>query len=87
MCGIVVVILNVPARYLSAATWKNSFNKHHDLKALYKSIPFPPHILDSALIGLYQAGKLLELPDYSFIKSRASVNKLVKRIAKKLESK
>ena len=54
--------------YLTAAQWKNEWNKWNDLKAFYDEMKaeqgMPPHIVDATGIALYGASK--ELPDLEY---------------------
>lgn len=50
-------MLNLPVLYITAATWKNRYQKRFniDLRELYKELQVAPHQLDSALIGCFGA--------------------------------
>lgn len=52
MLGIIATI-NVEKRFITAAQWKNSFNKLYSLDDFYKEVPLVPHRIDASLIGLY----------------------------------
>jgi len=43
----------IEKKFITAAQWKNSFNKVYDLKKFYKEIPLVDHRIDAALIGIY----------------------------------
>lgn len=59
MLGINVIVLNkIPTRFWPAVSWKSQVKRYFDLDELYailKQYDVPPHILDSALIGVYTA--------------------------------
>lgn len=44
-------------QFITAAQWKNQWNRHNDLKEFYKSMPFPPHPIDATGIALYGASQ------------------------------
>ena len=50
-------MLGLPVLYITAATWKNRYQKRFkiDLREIYKEIQVAPHQLDSALIGCFGA--------------------------------
>lgn len=50
-------MLDLPVLYITAATWKNRYQKRFkiDLREIYKEIQIAPHQLDSALIGCFGA--------------------------------
>ena len=50
-------MLDLPVLYITAATWKNRYQKRFkiDLREIYKEIQVAPHQLDSALIGCFGA--------------------------------
>ena len=51
---------NIPVKLVIAGEWKNHFNRYSDipLNDLYKSVKrLPPHVIDSAMIGLYYSMK------------------------------
>lgn len=50
----------IPVKLVIAGEWKNHFNRYSDipLNDLYKSVKrLPPHVIDSAMIGLYYSMK------------------------------
>lgn len=82
MLGAMVATMPVPVTLYTAATWKNAFNRTAaDLKEMYEDIKgqkeFVIHQLDSFLIALYHAAKLLGVPPYDFITSYKDEAKLV----------
>jgi hypothetical protein len=54
MLGIISTI-NKETRFITAAQWKNAFNKITPLEDFYSEIPIVPHKIDAALISLYAA--------------------------------
>lgn len=60
ICSQLCLERNIPIKLVIAGEWKNHFNRHSDipLNDLYKSVKkLPPHVIDSALIGLYYCMK------------------------------
>jgi len=56
MLGSAIAAFKGKLQILPAAQWKNAFNKVHDLDKIYahySSDGIPPHVVDSALIGIY----------------------------------
>lgn len=87
MLGVMMMIHpDTPIEYLTAATWKNAFNRtpadlkslYEDLKAKYKGSGIVIHQLDSFFIALYQAAKLLGVKPYDFITSYKDEERLFK---------
>lgn len=67
---------DTPIEYYTAATWKNAFNRTQaDLKSMYedlkdyKDFGIVIHQIDSFLIALYHAAKILKVSPYDFITS------------------
>lgn len=67
---------DTPIEYYTAATWKNAFNRTAaDLKSMYedlkdyKAFGIVIHQIDSFLIALYHAAKILGVKPYDFIES------------------
>lgn len=58
MLGI-LVIQKPQCMLITASQWKNRFNQHCDLKALYKTTKLKPHEIDSTSIALYGGAKHL----------------------------
>lgn len=54
-------------KLITAAQWKNEFNKHYDLKEFYEIAPLVPHAVDSISIGLYRACQVLGLKPFEFL--------------------
>lgn len=48
--------------FITAATWKNQINKLSCLDDIYKEVSLPPHVVDSAFIGLFGALKKTGTP-------------------------
>ena len=55
MLGMLAGRYNVPVLFITAATWKNDYQRRYniDLKETYKEILIQPHQLDACLIGCY----------------------------------
>lgn len=55
MLGLLAGRYNVPIKLITAATWKNDFNRRfpYQLDDLYKKARVTPHQLDSCLIGAF----------------------------------
>ncbi len=55
MLGLLAGRYNVPIKLITAATWKNEFNRRfpYPLDDLYKKARVTPHQLDSCLIGVF----------------------------------
>lgn len=60
--------IKVEKKLITAAQWKNAFNKIYDLKEFYKQIPLVPHKVDAALIGLYGSHYLTDTKPFECIK-------------------
>lgn len=61
---------------ITAATWKNSFNKRYALKEFYKQakkIKIQPHEIDALLIGLYFLSKGDYFKNFSTEKIRSRI--------------
>lgn len=76
---------HTPITYYTAATWKNAFNRTAaDLKEMYEDTKnvkeFAIHQLDSTLIAIYHACKILGVPPYPFITSYKHEKLLVDRL-------
>lgn len=75
------------ADFFTAGVWKNEFNRNADLKEMYEDhkelrrdktkTHVTIHQIDSMLLGLYQACKLLGIKPFSFIKTRQQEAKLL----------
>jgi hypothetical protein len=65
MLGIMMKISGIHLTLITAAQWKNAFNKIQDLKELYKemksSCRMEPHPIDAVCMSLYSAGMYFEL--------------------------
>jgi hypothetical protein len=91
MLGVMMILRpDVPTEFLTAATWKNEFNRtpadlkemYEDLKVKYKGQGIVIHQLDSFLIALYHAAKLLRVKPYDFIHSHTDESRLFNVLAK-----
>jgi hypothetical protein len=76
---------DTPIQFYTAATWKNAFNRTAaDLKEMYEDTKnikdFAIHQIDSTLISIYHACKILGCPPYPFIKSYKHEKEIVKRL-------
>lgn len=86
MLGVMMMIHpDTPIEYYTAATWKNAFNRTAaDLKSMYedlkdyKDFGIVIHQIDSFLIALYHAAKVLGVPPYDYIKSFRDEERLFK---------
>lgn len=68
---------------VTAATWKNAFNKHYELKAFYKlgkQYGILDHEVDAALIGLYYLGKAQHFTKFKYAKYRHRFFKRLKSL-------
>lgn len=74
-----LITLNVDKRLITAAQWKNAFNKVYDLKEFYTEVPLVAHRVDAGLIGLYGASLLLDTKPYACLSN--NVNKIRKQLA------
>jgi hypothetical protein len=54
---------------LTAAQWKNAFNRVQDLDALYKESELVPHRIDAANISIYGASVYLDVKPFEFLES------------------
>lgn len=66
-------------QYVTAAQWKNQWNRKNDLKAFYESMkPLPAHPIDATGIALYGASQLFdEIPCFEALNN---MKQLVKQI-------
>lgn len=74
-----------PITYYTAATWKNAFNRTAaDLKEMYEDTKhvksFAIHQIDSTLIAIYHACKVLGCAPFPFIKSYKNEKDIVDRL-------
>lgn len=84
MLGVMMMIHpNKPIEFYTAATWKNAFNRTNaDLKSMYEDLKdykgdgIVIHQLDSMLIAIYHAAKLLKVVPFGFIRSYKDEAKL-----------
>lgn len=70
MLGIMMKMEDVHLTLITAAQWKNAFNKIQDLKELYKEMKtrcrMEAHPIDAACMSIYSAGMYLELDHSPF---------------------
>lgn len=84
MLGASLIISDTPTEFYTAATWKNEFNRtaadlkemYDDLKLKYKGQGIVIHQLDSFLIALYHAARILRVKPYDYIKSHKDEDRL-----------
>ncbi len=85
MLGVMCMVCpDTPIEFYTAATWKNAFNRTAaDLKEMYADLAakkygssFVIHQLDSFLIALYHAAKILGVKPYDFIQSMKDEERL-----------
>lgn len=85
MLGVMCMVCpDTPIQFYTAATWKNEFNRtaadlkemYEDLKVKYKGQGIVIHQLDSFLIALYHAAKILGVKPYDFIESMKDEERL-----------
>lgn len=74
-----------PITYYTAATWKNAFNRTAaDLKEMYEDTKheksFAIHQIDSTLIAIYHACKILGCPPFPFITSYKHEKLFIERL-------
>lgn len=78
------------ADFITAGVWKNEFNRHADLKEMYLDLAelrkekrgrIAIHQLDSMLLGIYTACKILCIKPFSFLTNRAKESKLLSILA------
>lgn len=63
MLGVVATVFGTEVRFITAANWKNAFNKWYNLDKLYgdmKPYGITNHQVDAVCIGLYGASLALE---------------------------
>lgn len=70
MLGIMMKMSDIHLTLITAAQWKNAFNKLQDLKELYKEMKkrckLEPHPIDAACMSIYAAGMYLDLDHSPF---------------------
>lgn len=68
---------------ITAAQWKNAFNKHYDLKEFYRELPLVPHRVDATLIALYGAHQYIDeaSKQFDFLSDAQSIQTLRDRIS------
>lgn len=80
MLGLMYKIKGVHLTLITAAQWKNAFNRAQDLKELYKESSLLAHRIDAVCISIYGASMYLNTPAFDFLKTRYS------KFRKKLEA-
>lgn len=70
MLGIMMKIPDIHLTLITAAQWKNAFNKIQDLKELYKEMKaecrLEPHPIDAVCMSIYSAGMYFDLDHSPF---------------------
>lgn len=66
---------NVPINLIMAASWKHHVNKYSDLEEIYRLLSIPPHLVDSAYIGLCG---LISITDLEW--SKQTINMVYKQL-------
>lgn len=67
MLGLVATVFKNNTCFVTAASWKNSWNKHYDLKEFYEELkPYgiPTHRIDAVNIALYGATTVHKKPHF-----------------------
>jgi Holliday junction resolvasome RuvABC endonuclease subunit len=65
---------------ITAAQWKNQWNRKGDLKAFYKTLPIPEHPIDATGIGLYGVSQFFDVPCFSAIDTAKKLKYLNRQI-------
>jgi hypothetical protein len=80
MLGIVMCTVPADIRVITAATWKNAFNRTHDLDEVYTKFgkTRTPHEFDAFCIGLYRLSQVYGLNQFSFLTDKM-LDKLIHR--------
>lgn len=85
---IIGVILSTAAKYTSnlkvitAATWKNNFNRNRDLKKFYRDVNWVTHKIDAICIGLYLGFATFNqkpFKDFDFMELASKINNYRRR--------
>jgi hypothetical protein len=69
--------LRVETRLWPAVSWKSQVKRYYDLDGLYfilKQYKVPPHILDSALIGVYTAFSIQGIKPFSTFTTKQMIH-------------
>lgn len=70
MLGVVATIFKTNIHFVTAAGWKNAWNKHYDLKRFYdemKPYGVQTHQVDAVSIALYGATTALKKPHFAML--------------------
>ncbi len=70
MLGIVLSTVKCDTRVVTAATWKNSFNRSYSLESLYSEIDeygLTSHQLDATLLAIFRVSQVYGLNGFSFL--------------------
>lgn len=70
MLGLMSEIPDTHLTLITAAQWKNAFNRVQDLKALYKESSLVAHRIDATCISIYGASMYLDVPAFKFLEDR-----------------
>lgn len=80
MLGLMKEIKGTHLTLLTAAQWKNAFNRIQDLKALYKESSLVAHRIDAACISIYGASMYLDVPAFKFLEKASRYAKFKKKL-------
>lgn len=67
MLGVMMSLPVLDVMTITAAQWKNAFNRVGDLDQLYKDSALVPHRVDSTSIALYGASQYLKTRPFEFL--------------------
>ena len=79
MLGVMMGLPVLDVKTITAAQWKNAFNRVGDLDRLYKDSVLVPHRVDSTSIALYGASQYLKTRPFEFLEGKGQ-----RRYCKKL---
>jgi Holliday junction resolvasome RuvABC endonuclease subunit len=67
-------------KLVTAATWKNAFNRVHDLEQTYTKVEKPKtvHEFDATCMGLYRLSQVFDLLGFSFLDQKG-LRRIIKR--------
>jgi hypothetical protein len=84
MLGIMMKIPDTHLTLITAAQWKNAFNKLQDLKELYKEMKqrcrMEPHPIDAVCMSIYSAGMYFDLGHSPFKFLETGFNRFKKNL-------
>lgn len=82
MLGVVATIFRTNIYFVTAAGWKNAWNKHYDLKRFYSEMkPYrvQTHQVDAVSLALYGATTVLQKPHFAML---SNIRKLKTELVK-----